>query len=170
VNQISKNYFLYHSPGRPSLDVHPLPSGDGFILVFLLLLVISAPLSAHHSFPAEYDVKKPLFMDGKVTRVEWQNPHVDMFINVTDRQGKTVNWDIELTPATYLIRDGWKKDTFKPGMDVCVEGFPEKNGKFIFGSTAVLLKATGQIVKTPPGPWAPPEVHYTGKTSCSNRG
>ena len=131
---------------------------------------IAVPLAAHHNFPAEYDVNRPTVMDGRVTRVVWQNPHSDVFIDVTDKQGKTVNWDIELNSATYLIKDGWKQDTFKPGTGVCVEGFPEKNGKPKFGSTAVLLKATGQTVKTPPGPWAPPEVHYTGKTSCSNRG
>jgi len=148
----------------------PLPSGEGFVLLLIFMIGVALPVSAHHNFPAVYDVNKPLYMDGRVTRVVWQNPHVDVFIDVTDKQGKTVNWDVELTPATYLIKDGWKQDTFKPGMDVCVEGFPEKNGNPRFGSTAVLLKATRQIVNTPPGMWAPPEVHYTGKTSCSNRG
>ena len=132
------------------------------------MVVIVVPLTAHHSFPVEYAVNKPLSMDGRVTLVVWQNPHVDVFIDVTDKQGKTINWDVELTPAIYLIKDGWQKDTFKPGMDVCVEGFPEKNGKFKFGSTAVQLRATGHIVKTPPGGWAPPDLHYTGKTSCTN--
>jgi hypothetical protein len=66
--------------------------------------------------------------------------------------------------------EGMRRDTLKPGIDLCVEGFPEKNGKFIFGSLAIVLKSSGQIIRTPPGMWAPPGFHYTGKTSCSNRG
>jgi hypothetical protein len=135
---------------------------------------MTVPLSAHHYFPAEYDVNKPSILSGRVTRVEWQNPHVEVFVDVTDKQGKTVNWEVELKSATSMsrdmIRDGWNSDTFKPGTEVCVEGFPEKNGKTKFGSLSVHLKSTGRIVKTPPGRWAPPDVHYTGKTSCSNRG
>jgi hypothetical protein len=137
--------------------------------MFIILLVMAVPLSAHHNFPAEYDVNKPLYMEGRVTRVEWKNPHVNMFMDVTDKQGKTVNWEIELNSATGMIRNGWRQDTFKSGTEVCVEGFPEKNGKPKFGSLAVVVKASGQIVKTPPGMWAPPDLHYTGTTSCSNR-
>jgi hypothetical protein len=134
------------------------------------MIGIALPVFAHHSFPAEYDVKKPLFMDGRVTRVVWQNPHVDVFIGVTDRQGRTVNWDVQLTPPHSLQGEGVRRDTLMPGMEVCVEGFPEKNGKPKFGSTSVHLKSSGQVINTPPGMWAPPEFHYTGKTSCSNRG
>jgi hypothetical protein len=125
---------------------------------------------AHHSFTAEYDIEKPRCMDGSVTIVVWQNPHVELFIDVVDKQGGKVNWDIELTSPTQLIKDGWKKDTFKPGMEVCVEGFLEKNGKLKLGSTSVELNSTRQVVKTPPGKWAPPNLQYNGKTSCSNPG
>jgi hypothetical protein len=134
------------------------------------MIGIAVPVFAHHSFPAEYDLNKPLFMDGKVTRVEWMNPHAEVFVDVTDKQGKTVNWDVQLTPPHSLQMEGMRRDTLKPGIDLCVEGFPEKNGKFIFGSLAIVLKSSGQIIRTPPGMWAPPGFHYTGKTSCSNRG
>jgi hypothetical protein len=166
LNCMSKQHFLHLSPAASR---HPLPSGEGYFIFLIVLVAIAAPLMAHHNFPAEYDVDKPLYMDGRITSVKWQNPHVDVFNDVTDRQGKTVHWDVELTPPHHLINAGWKSDTFKPGMDVCVEGFPGKNGKPKFGSTAVVLKASGQIVKTPPGMWAPPGVHFTGTTSCSDR-
>jgi len=114
-------------------------------------------------------------MDGRVTLVKWGRPHVEVYIDVTDRQGKTVNWDIQLNPPNFLLDHGWKVDSLKPGMDVCVEGFPEKNGQRRFGSSSITLKATGQILKTPAGVWLWPtgqlagEVPYTGTPSCSSR-
>src|SRR5262252_5912993 len=169
MNAISQKTPWYPSPGPSG---HPLPSGEGFAFLFfvLVLLGFTVPLVAHHSFTAEYDIEKPRYMDGVVTIVLWQNPHVELFIDVEDKQGRKVNWDIELTSPSQLLSDGWNKDTFKPGTEVCVEGFLEKKGRLKLGSTSVQLKSTRQVVNTPPGRWAPPDLQYNGKTSCSNGG
>jgi len=148
-----------------------------FVLAIAVLgmIAVVSPIAAHHSFCAEFDVNRPVLIEGKITRVQWGNPHVEVFIDVTDKQGTTTNWDVQANNPKFLLDNGWKADSFRVGMDVCVEGFPEKTGKSIFGSTAVTLKATGQVLKTPAGGWMCPtgkiqsEVAFNGNLSCSNR-
>ena len=55
-------------------------------LAVMLALIAAAPLSAHHSFAAEYDSSKPATLTGKVTKVEWQNPHAFFYIDVKDEK------------------------------------------------------------------------------------
>jgi hypothetical protein len=145
------------------------------LIVVLGMIAVVSPITAHHSYCSEFDVNRPVFMNGKVTKVQWGNPHVVVFIDVKDKQGKTTNWDVQANSPKGLLETGWKVDSLRMGMDVCVEGFPEKTGKPIFGSIAIMLKATGQVLKTPPGMWMCPtgkiqsEVAFSGKLSCSNR-
>lgn len=139
------------------------------LLVIAVIIAIVTPLAAHHSFSAEFDMSKPAYMDGKVTMVQWGNPHVWVFIDVTNKANGTVNWKILLSGTQDLIDDGWKMDTLRPGMDVCVEGFPAKDGTHHFGSASTLtVKSTGQVLKNTGSIWKAPT--YTGKTSCANRG
>lgn len=143
------------------------------------LLATVLPLAAHHAFSAEYDLSKPTYMDGKVTKVEWINPHVYVYIDVTDISNKTVQWTVELSPPNALTRSGWGKTTFQAGMEICVEGFPAKTGMPKFGTTSVTLKDSGKVIPTPPGNWMgdartvnnvpPAPIVYTGKTSCAKR-
>jgi Family of unknown function (DUF6152) len=77
-------------------------------------------ISAHHSFTAEYDIKKPISMTGTVTSVEWQNPHTWFYIDVKDPQGQVVNWAIEGGAPTVLYREGWKPTSLKVGDQVTV--------------------------------------------------
>ena len=76
----------------------------------VLLTVISAsvPLSAHHSFAAEYDSTKVVKLTGAVTRVDWQNPHAYFYIDVKNSDtGRVENWAFEMGAPSVIARQGW---------------------------------------------------------------
>src|SRR6187399_1692296 len=149
------------------------------VSVVVSIIAIVMPLAAHHAFSAQYDLNRPMYMDGKVTKVEWVNPHVYVSIDVADKASGTVSWIVELSPPNALARVGLNKTMLQAGMEICVEGFPDKMGIARFGTTSVTLKDSGKVFQTPPGNWmvdgsqifnAPPSpILYTGKTSCANR-
>src|SRR3977135_3666207 len=96
------------------------------LLVGVVLTVGTA--LAHHSFAAEYDIKKPVNLKGIVTKVEWLNPHVYIFIDVTDGKSDPVNWGIEIGPPNTLGRGGWNRNTMKVGDEVVIEGYLAEDG------------------------------------------
>ena len=94
-----------------------------------LLLAISAPLAAHHSFGAEYDADKPITLSGIVTKIDWTNPHSYVFLDVKDAAGQTANWKFEGYPPGVLYRTGWKRNvTMKPGDAVTIFGWRARDG------------------------------------------
>lgn len=95
-------------------------SKSACVIAFLLA---AAGALAHHSFSAEYDADRPVTLTGTVTLLEWTNPHARLYIDVTDEDGETVNWDLELGPPNGLMRQGWRRDSLEPGTVVTVSGF-----------------------------------------------
>ena len=108
------------------------------------LLLAGAPVSAHHSFAAEFDGDKKITLTGIVTKVEWTNPHVWFYINVKDpKSGEVTNWGAEMGPPHGLQRRGWRQNTMKIGDEVTVDGSMAKNGTKRMNASKVTLTATG---------------------------
>ena len=98
------------------------------VTVALATLALTAPLVAHHSFAAEFDATKPVQMEGTITKVEWMNPHVFFYMDVSEAGGKVVNWACEMGSPNALQRQGWTRNTLQLGMKVAFEGTLAKDG------------------------------------------
>jgi len=95
----------------------------GVLVLGLGLSALVVPVSAHHSWTAEYDSKKPVTVKGVVSKVEWTNPHTHFYVDVTDASGKVTTWNFEMASTPALERGGWSRKTLPVGTAVVVEGF-----------------------------------------------
>jgi hypothetical protein len=98
---------------------------------------------AHHSFSAEFDAAKPMTITGIVTKVDWTNPHVWLWVNVKDESGAVANWGAEMGPPHGLQRSGWRRETLKIGEQITVDGFLARNGMKRLNARTVTLASTG---------------------------
>jgi hypothetical protein len=117
------------------------------IAAVTLALLTVRPVTAHHSFDAEYDTKKPITVTGYVTKLDWVNPHAFVFIDTKDESGAVKNFKIEMGPPYALTRGGWKRDTVKIGDKVTVQAAAlAKDGSNAAGSeqTTTMILASGQ--------------------------
>jgi len=114
---------------------------SGLIAGFGLLLAV--PLMAHHSFSAEFDADQLVELTGGVTKIEWMNPHVWFFIDVSDDEGAVTNWGWEMGSPNGLMRNGWTRNSMKVGDIVSVEGSAAKDGSNRANARVVILAETG---------------------------
>jgi hypothetical protein len=116
----------------------------------LVLASLAAPLWAHHSFAAEYDSKKPIALQGVVTKIEWLNPHVYIYIDVKDDSGNIVNWALEGHPPNTLRRTGWTRDALKVGDTISVKGWRAKDDSLRVAGREVTLPDAKKLFLGPP--------------------
>ena len=87
------------------------------------VLVLVPPLMAHHSFEVEYDPRKPVEGTGIVSKVEWTNPHMRVYVDVTDPMGVVTTWNLELGSPNSVLRRGWTRSDLKAGDKISFKGF-----------------------------------------------
>ena len=114
------------------------------MLVFMSagVLLAAVPVLAHHWFPVA-GTDPPIEFSGKVTRVQWVNPHVHFYLDMKSPvDGKQENWEIELGSPSALTNRGWKREDIKEGQLLVIEGFVFKDGT---------KRAVARTVKLPDG-------------------
>jgi hypothetical protein len=93
------------------------------------ILFASLPSHAHHGSNVVYDLTQSITISGTVTRFQFVNPHALIFVEVTGEDGETVEWLAGLPSASGLgSREGWTRDTIKPGDEVTIIGAPARSG------------------------------------------
>jgi len=98
----------------------------GVLVAGLGLFCLAAPAVAHHSFDTEYDATKKVTLSGVVKQVAWTNPHMRVFVDVTDASGKVTTWNMELTSPNSVQRQGWGRNSLLPGEKVTFTAYGGK--------------------------------------------
>jgi hypothetical protein len=97
-------------------------------LAALALCVTATAALAHHSFSAEFDVNKPIKLEGTVKRVQWINPHTWIYIDVKKPDGTTEEWGIEAGTPNTLFRLGFTREALPVGSMIVVDGYEARDG------------------------------------------
>jgi hypothetical protein len=106
------------------------------VVVIAVLSTFAASLFAHHGRGATYDMNKRVTLKGHVSRVDWRNPHVVIYMDVKDADGKVVTWGFENAGVSQLAQAGYSRNTLKLGQEITAIVNPAANG----APTAIVVK------------------------------
>jgi hypothetical protein len=111
----------------------------------LMSLAAGATAWAHHSFAAAFDLNKPVTVQGTIVQVRLENPHSWFFLDVKDASGKVERWAFEAGTPSGMVRNGFKPDLIKKGVEVTIKGFHAKDPAQNMGMLRELVMADGRV-------------------------
>lgn len=117
------------------------------LTVAIAVLLAAAPIGAHHG-SAGFDQKKPVHFTGKVSMLDWSNPHIMIHVEVAGEDGKVATWLVNTIPPNPAIRRGLSKNSFAVGTEITVEGYQALDGSNHVNGTNIVL-GDGQKIVTP---------------------
>jgi hypothetical protein len=109
------------------------------------LLLLALPALAHHSFVAEFDGDKKFVVTGVLTKVNWTNPHIALYLDTKDDAGNPVTYMFASGPPSTLHRAGVRQDDFKVGETVTITAAPAKDGTKHLGWLQMIKYPDGHV-------------------------
>ena len=106
------------------------------------LAMFSGSAMAHHGV-AGYDMTKTVAVHGTVSKFDWSNPHVVVYMDAKNESGEMQHWTIEFASPVHMVRAGWSKSSMKTGDDITIDTHPSRNGAPVGISSTItfILKA-----------------------------
>lgn len=108
-------------------------------IVGALAVTALRPASAHHSFSAVFDADQPVRLQGRITGMDWINPHSWLYVEVDNEDGTTSEWMIEGATPNTLLRRGFTRDAVSPGTEITIVGFRARNGDNVANGRDLIL-------------------------------
>lgn len=115
----------------------------GIIFGLIVAAVLSTPVWGHHGFASVFDMDSVVTLQGTVSRYDWRNPHVYIYVEAPDENGEMVEWQLEGDPTPIMSRSGWTSTILSPGDPVTVRVNPDRNAQRTHGLLVSLTKADG---------------------------
>jgi hypothetical protein len=124
------------------------------------VLFSALQLFAHHAVSAEFNADKVITLKGVVSKVDWVNPHIFVYFDVKDENGKITTWRLQSLPPLFFKGSGLTKDKLLDGAEATITAYPAKDGSDDFGFLLKLSYADGHFYNLgngaagagPPGP------------------
>jgi hypothetical protein len=115
--------------------------------ITLTCALLAAPLSAHHSFAAEFDAANCRDFTGVLTKLDWQSPHAYFYVDVKDASGKVDNWSFQTYALITLRRAGTERQLFLDniGKEVWVRGCLARNGREHYAAAGTMKMSDGVL-------------------------
>ena len=101
-------------------------SKRAILIAALCLLSMPAAMFGHHGLNKQFDMKKTITLVGELTRIDWSNPHVRLFMDVKDDRNAGT-WEVDMGSPNLQMLNGWKIDTYRPGAQLKVEIHPARD-------------------------------------------